>query len=90
MEETSIVVEDMKYLMSTIYPTGDNANGGVELGVYYSFVDRVEVESNYEGDFEWKNIDFAMDFNNRELAGYANIAQFMREILVKENIIKFY
>ena len=47
-------------------------------------------EENYEGSFEWKNIDFALDFNNKQIAGLSNLAQFIKEILDIEGIVKFY
>ena len=49
-----------------------------------------EIEETYEGTFEWKNIKFAQDFNNKEIAGLSNLAQFIKEILDIEGIKKFY
>ena len=49
-----------------------------------------DIEENYEGSFEWKNIDFALDFNNKQIAGLSNLAQFIKEILDIEGIVKFY
>lgn len=51
---------------------------------------QASVKSNYEGIYEWKDIEFALDFNNKELAGLANISQFVKEIFDIERIKKFY
>ena len=37
-----------------------------------------------------EDIEFALDFNNKELAGLANISQFVKEIFDIEGIKKFY
>ncbi|MNL69113.1 hypothetical protein D3C87_1939300 [compost metagenome] len=50
----------------------------------------VQVKSNYEGFYEWKDIKFAMDFNNKEIAGFSNVSQMIKEIFDRENIEKFY
>jgi len=60
------------------------------MAVLYDFVDEVDVKENYEGSFEWKNIDFALDFNNKQIAGLSNLAQFIKEILDIEGVAKFY
>ena len=52
------------------------------MNVLYDFVDEVEVETNEEGIYEWKNVEFAWDFNNKELSGFANISQFIKKILI--------
>ena len=65
-------------------------NKGTNLSVLYDFIDEVSVKSNYEGIYEWKDIEFALDFNNKELAGFANISQFVKEIFDIEGIKKFY
>ena len=60
------------------------------MNVLYDFVDEVEVETNEEGIYEWKNVEFAWDFNNKELAGFANISQFIIGIFDLEEIKKFF
>lgn len=65
-------------------------NKETNLSVLYDFIDEVSVKSNYEGIYEWKDIEFALDFNNKELAGFANISQFVKEIFDIEGIKKFY
>lgn len=90
MEETGITLVNPKLHVTYIYPEGTWENSGVDLSVIYDFVDEVSVESNYEGMYEWKDISFAMDFNNKQIAGFANVSQMIKEILDAENIIKFY
>ena len=63
---------------------------GVELNVLYDFVNEVPLQENYEGVFEFCDMSFALDFENKQLAGYANVASFMREILEKEGMSNFY
>ena len=63
---------------------------GTNLSVLYDFIDEVTVKQNYEGIYEWKDIKFALDFNNKKLAGLANISQFINEIFDIEDIQKFY
>lgn len=89
-EETNIDLISPKLHVTYIYPEGDWDNSGIELSVLYDFVNEVQVDSNYEGIYEWKDIDFAMDFNNKEIAGFANVSQMIKEILDSENIQKFY
>lgn len=89
-EETSIRLNNPKLFITYIYPETNEINKGTNLSVLYDFIDEVPVESNYEGIYEWKDIDFALDFNNKELAGLANISQFIKEIFDIENIQKFY
>ena len=89
-EETKIKLINPKLLMTCIYPETNEMNKGTELNVLYDFVDEVTVESNDEGIYEWKDIEFALDFNNKELAGLANISQFIKEIFDLEKIKKFY
>lgn len=88
-EETNIDVQDMSHLMTITYPEG-TTNNNTELNVFYSFVEKQEIKENSEGSYEWKDIDFAMNFHNKQLAGYGNISQILREILIKEGIIQFY
>ena len=89
-EETSIQLVNPKLFITYIYPETNELNKGTNLSVLYDFIDEVPVESNYEGIYEWKDINFALDFNNKELAGLANISQFIKEIFDIENIVKFY
>ena len=89
-EETSIKLTNPKLFITYIYPETNETNKGTNLSVLYDFVDEVYVESNYEGTYEWKDIDFALDFNNKKLAGFANISQFVKEIFDIEGIKKFY
>lgn len=89
-EETSIKLVSPKLFITYIYPETNEINKGTYLSILYDFIDEVPVKSNYEGIYEWKNIDFALDFNNKELAGFANISQFIKEIFDIENIQKFY
>lgn len=89
-EETSIKLVNPKLFITYIYPETNEKNKGTNLSVLYDFIDEVPVESNYEGIYEWKDINFALDFNNKELAGLANISQFIKEIFDIENIQKFY
>ena len=42
------------------------------------------------GHYEWKDVEFALDFNNKEIAGCSNLAQMIKEIYDIENIKKFY
>ena len=89
-EETGIKLNNPKLFITYIYPETNEMNKGTNLSVLYDFVDEVSVKSNYEGIYEWKDIAFALDFNNKELAGLANISQFVKEIFDIEGIKKFY
>lgn len=89
-EETGIQLTNPKLFITYIYPETNTVNTGTNLSVLYDFIDEVSIKPNYEGIYEWKDIQFALDFNNRELAGFANISQFIKEILDLENIQKFY
>jgi 8-oxo-dGTP diphosphatase len=88
-EETNIKINDFKLLKTDIYPEG-TINNNVELNILYSFTDEIPVESDHEGVYEWKPIQFAMDFYNEQLAGFGNVAQFMREIFIKEGLADDY
>ena len=77
-------------LVTCTYPKSINSDEDKEMAVLYDCVDEVEVNENYEGTFEWKNIDFALDFENKQIAGLSNLAQFVKEILDIEEIRKFY
>lgn len=89
-EETNIKLSAPKMFMTCTYPETNQMNKGTELNVLYDFVDEVVVKSNGEGVYEWKDVQFALDFNNKELAGFANISQFIKEIFDLEKIKKFY
>lgn len=89
-EETNIDLTNPKLFVTCKYPESNPINSGTILNVIYDFVDVIEVEDNYEGHYEWKDIDFAMDFNSKEIAGCSNLAQFIKEILDIEEIKKFY
>lgn len=89
-EETEIKLDNPKLFITYIYPETNQMNKGTNLSVLYDFIDEVPVKSNYEGIYEWKDINFALDFNNKELAGLANISQFIKEIFDVEGIKKFY
>ena len=89
-EETGIQLQNPKLFITYIYPETNKMNKGTNLSVLYDFIDEVQVKSNYEGIYEWKDINFALDFNNKELAGLANISQFIKEIFDIEGIKKFY
>lgn len=89
-EETGIKLSNPKLFITYIYPETNEMNKGTNLSVLYDFMDEVPVKSNYEGIYECKDINFALDFNNKELTGFANISQFVKEILDIEGIKKFY
>ncbi len=89
-EETEIKLINPKLFIKYIYPETNEINQGTNLSVFYDFVDEVPVKSNYEGIYEWKDIEFTLDFNNKKLAGFANISQFVKEIFDIEGIKKFY
>ena len=90
MEETKIEITNPKLLVTCIYHKSINSEDEKEIHVLYDIVEEKEVEETYEGTFEWKNIEFAQDFNNKEIAGLSNLAQFIKEILDIEGIKKFY
>jgi len=89
-EETGIILENPKLFITYKYPKSNSINSNTTLNVLYDFIDETEIEENYEGIYEWKDIEFAMDFNNKEIAGFSNISQFIKEIFDLENISKFY
>lgn len=89
-EETNINLNSPKLFITYTYPKSNSINSQTTLNVVYDFVDVVNVKENEEGVYKWKNISCALDFNNRELAGFANISQFIKEIYDLENIEKFY
>lgn len=89
-EETNIHISEPKLLVTCTYPKSINSDIDKEMAVLYDVVDQVDVKETYEGSFEWKEIAFALDFNNRQIAGLSNLAQFIKEILDIEGIEKFY
>ena len=89
-EETGIQLQNPKLFITYIYPETNKMNKGTNLSVLYDFIEEVPVKANYEGIYEWKDIKFALDFNNKSLAGLANISQFVKEIFDIEDIQKFY
>lgn len=89
-EETGIIIKSPKLLVTYVYPYSNPVNSGTHLSVIYDFIDEVEVEDNYEGHYEWKDVNFALDFNSKEIAGCSNLAQMIKEIYDIEDIKKFY
>lgn len=89
-EETKIKLESPKLLVTYKYPESNPENSGTILNVIYDFIDETKVEDNYEGTYEWKPIEFVMDSESREIAGYSNLCQFVKEIYDLEGIKKFY
>lgn len=89
LEETNIQISQPKLLVTCTYPKSINSDEDKEMALY-DCVDEIEVNENYEGSFECKNIDFALDFKNKQIAGLSNLAQFVKEILDIEEIRKFY
>lgn len=89
-EETGIELKNPKLFITYKYPKSNSINSGTTLNVLYDFVEEIKISENYEGTYEWKDIKFAMDFNNKEMAGFSNISQFIKEIFDLENITKFY
>lgn len=89
-EETNITITNPKLLVTSIYPISVNSEEEKSLAVLYDIVDEVPVEATYEGSFEWKDIEFVLDFYNKQIAGLANLAQYTKEIMDIENIKKFY
>ncbi len=89
-EETGIKITNPKLLVSCIYPKSINSKDKKILHVLYDFVDQTKIPENYEGVYEWKDILFGLDSSNKEIAGLANLSQFLKEILDQENIKKFY
>jgi len=83
-------MKNPKLFITYIYPENNSVNSGTNLSVIYDFVDEVKVEENYEGIYEWKDIEFALNFNSKEIAGFSNIGQFIKEIYDIEGIEKFY
>jgi len=89
-EETNIDLKEPKHFITYQYPDDNPINSGTILHVVYDFIDMVDVSDNEEGHYEWKNIDFVLDFSNQEIAGFSNVSQFVKEIFDLEGIQKFY
>ena len=89
-EETNIELINPKLFITYQYPLSNPLNSGTILNVVYDFIDEIEIQDNEEGHYEWRNIEFALDFNNQEIAGFSNLAQFIKEIYDLEGIKKFY
>ena len=89
-EETGLDMINPKLLVTYVYPESNPVNSNTHLSVIYDFIDVEEVEDNYEGHYEWKDINFALDFNSKEIAGCSNLAQMIKEIYDIEDIKKFY
>jgi 8-oxo-dGTP diphosphatase len=90
MEETNISMNNPKLLVTYVYPEDNPMNSNTRLNVIYDSVNETSVDDNEEGHYEWKNIDFVMDANDKAIAGLSNLNQFVKEILDLENIKKFY
>ena len=89
-EETGLTMVNPKLLVTYVYPESNPMNSNTHLSVIYDFIDIEEVEDNYEGHYEWKDKEFALDFNSKEIAGCSNLAQMIKEIYDIEDIKKFY
>ena len=90
MEETNINLTNPKLLVTYVYPETNSINSNSTLNVIYDFVNEVNVDENEEGYYEWKDIDFVMNSQDKTNAGFSNLNQFVKEILDFENIKKFY
>lgn len=90
MEETDILLPNPKLLVTYIYPESNIINSNTKLNVIYDFIEEKNIDDNEEGHYEWKDINFAMDPCNKEIAGLSNLNQFIKEIFDVENIKKFY
>ena len=89
-EETGIKLDNPKLFITYIYPETNQINKGTNLCVLYDFINEIPLKPNDEGIYQWKDINFALNFNNKKLAGFANISQFVKEIFDIEGIKKFY
>ncbi len=92
MEEVNVSLFNPKLLVTHIYPENDmlKQNSNIELNVLYDIIKESNFEENEEGIFEWLNVDFVLDTNNKLIAGYGNVGLFAREILESENKYDFY
>lgn len=91
-EEINVILHDPKLLVTHLYPENEKLtqNSNVELNVLYDVIKEAEFEENEEGTFEWLNVEFVLDANNRSIAGYSNVGLFVREILQMEKKYDFY
>ena len=90
LRTSCISIINPKLLVTYVYPETNVLNSNTKLNVIYDCVDEVSVSDNDEGHYEWKNTDFVMNQNDKEIAGLSNLNQFVKEILDLENIKKFY
>jgi 8-oxo-dGTP pyrophosphatase MutT (NUDIX family) len=85
-EEVGLDITDVKHFMKLEY-----IDPYVELNILYASIENVvKIQDNLEGSYDFYDVNYAMDFENKEFAGYANITVFIREILIKENRLTFY
>lgn len=89
-EETGISITNPRLLVTLVYPSSNTMNSDTKLNVIYDNVKQKDIIDNYEGHYEWKDINYVMDINNKNIAGLSNLNQFVKEILDIENIHKFY
>lgn len=89
-EEVEVRINNPKLLVTCIYPEDNLVNSNTHLNVMYDFITEVDAKDNDEGHYEWKSLKFVMDINNKTIAGFSNLNQFVKEILDQENIKKFY
>lgn len=90
IEETNITMQNPRLLVTYVYPESNIMNSNTKLSVIYDFVQEVPVKDNYEGHYEWKDVEFVMNAYSKEIAGLSNLNQFVKEIFDLENIKKFY
>lgn len=83
-EETGFTALQLDYLCTISYPEG-SFNSNMEMSVYYGFQEERCVSANDEGEYFWMEVVFASDYNNKALAGFGNVALFVRESLIKYN-----
>lgn len=89
-EETKIELKTPKLFVTYKYPPNNTVNSNTNLNILYDFIDECQVPDNIEGHYEWKTIEFASDFNSKEIAGFSNLGQIIKEIYDMEGIKKFY
>lgn len=88
-EETALTIGNPKLLLTCIYPKSNSINNQVTLHVFYDSIAELSVKPNSEGCYAWKDLDFAMDANNKSIAGFSNLHQFIKEILDLERLATF-
>lgn len=93
-EEVYLKVENPKLLLTVTYPANieNKQNHDLSLAVFYAAINQNDAyfTFNEEGQYFWMPTEFLLDGNNKQLAGYANISQFVKEILIREGLINFY